>query len=136
MAYSKESIIKAIERTGGIINNAAAALGCSRQTIYNARDRWPEVAEAIQDERETLKDVVEEKLVEQVMQGNMTAIIFFLKCQAKERGYVERTQHEVSGRDGGPVETVDYSTLDVEQLERLRDGEDPSAVIGGAESGG
>ena len=108
MSYSKKSIIKAIERTGGIINNAAAALGCSRQTIYNARDRWPEVAEAIENERETLKDVVEEKLVEQIMQGNMTAIIFFLKCQAKDRGYVERQETDHRFPDGIPAARVDW----------------------------
>ena len=108
MAYSKKAILTAIESTGGIIKNAAHALGCSRQTIYNAKKRWPEVAAALTDERETLKDVAEEKLVEQIMQGNMTAIIFFLKCQAKERGYIERQETDHRFPDGIPAARVDW----------------------------
>ena len=120
--YPKSAIIKAIKNTGGIVNNAAQALGCSRQTIYNAMERWPEVAQARKDEIETLKDVVEEKLIEQIMQGNMTAIIWFSKTQMKDRGYVERV--ESSGPDGGPIRhedaTVDASKLPTALLRKVK----------------
>jgi len=33
-----------------------------------------------------------------------TALIFYLKCKGKKRGYVERT--EVTGADGGPIELI------------------------------
>lgn len=103
--YTKAKIIKALENTGGIVKNAAASLGCSRQTIYNAMDRWPDVAEARDTEVETLIDFAEEKLVEQIAQGNMTAIIFFLKCRAKARGYIEKQEIQHSGPNG-PVEVT------------------------------
>jgi hypothetical protein len=37
--------------------------------------------------------------------GNVTAIIFYLKTQAKDRGYVER--QELTGADGGKLQ-VEY----------------------------
>lgn len=99
--YTPEQIIKALKNTGGIIKNAAEAIGCSRQTVYNYMDEYPEVEAARDNEVETLIDFAEEKLVEQIGQGNMTAIIFFLKCRAKVRGYVER--QEVTGADGAAI---------------------------------
>ena len=37
------------------------------------------------------------KLLEQVNSGNLTAIIFYLKCKAKNRGWVEKQQIEHTG---------------------------------------
>lgn len=95
--------IRALENTGGIIKNAAEAIGCSRQTVYNAIQTYPSVARALDEEREKLKDLVEERLIDQIQQGNMTAIIWYSKTQMKDRGYVER--HEHTGSQGGPIET-------------------------------
>ncbi len=40
----------------------------------------------------------------------VTAAIFWLKTRA---GWKETAVHEVSGRDGGPIETVDHSSADL-----------------------
>ena len=41
-------------------------------------------------------------MMEQIRKGNTAMIIFYLKTQAKGRGYVERIEQEHSGR----IETV------------------------------
>ncbi len=46
----------------------------------------------------TLIDLAEGKLYSKINEGNMTAIIFYLKCKAKDRGYIERGQIEVTGK--------------------------------------
>ena len=53
-------------------------------------------------------DVTEGRLYQEINAGNITAIIFFLKTQAKHRGYVER--QEFTGKDSGdiPIRIVDY----------------------------
>jgi len=61
-------------------------------------------------------------LYKRIEGGDTTAIIFYLKTQAKERGYVERTQQEITGRDGGAVTAevkLDLSGMDAEQLRTL-----------------
>ena len=57
--------------------------------------------DALNDIREDALDYVESKLFELIDKGHPSAIIFFLKCQGKHRGYVER--QEVTGRDGAEV---------------------------------
>jgi len=58
----------------------------------------------LQEEREALVDMAESALRAEVLERNMTAIIWTLKAspEAKRRGWSER--HEVGGPDGGPVQ--------------------------------
>lgn len=74
------------------VTAACKALGISRIAYY----KWlkeKKFAQKIQDAREELIDFAENKLIQQINSGNMTAIIFFLKCQAKDRGYTETILH-------------------------------------------
>lgn len=92
--YTASDYIEAIQEAGGIIAAAARSLGVSRAAVYRATETYATVAAALEEARETTKDVAEAQLLKQIRAGNMTAIIFYLKTQAKERGYVER--HEVA----------------------------------------
>ena len=115
-------VVRAIEAENGYITRAAKRLGVDAQTIYNYRDRYPAVALAIEESREQRHDLVENALMNRIGEGDTTAIIFYLKCQAKGRGYVER--QEITGRDGGPIETTvrrDLSRLDVDELRAMRE---------------
>jgi len=46
--------------------------------------------------RESLIDMVEGQLIKQIRNGHIVAILFFLKCQAKHRGYVEKADIDLS----------------------------------------
>lgn len=98
MSYKAEDFLKAIDGSGGFITTIAKRVGCARNTVYNAIDRYSTVAQAIADEKDGLKDMAENELLRQIKDGNTTATIFFLKTQAKDRGYVER--QEITGADG------------------------------------
>lgn len=102
MPITAQEAIEAAQGSKGIITVIARKLGCSRSHVYNLMKMFPDFAVAIKDERESMKDFAESKLYQQVDNGNMTAIIFYLKTQAKDRGYIERQEH--SGPDGGPME--------------------------------
>jgi hypothetical protein len=109
---------KAITEARGFISVAAKRLGCSRSTMYRAIDKYPTVAEAVEDARESMTDLAEGKLVEQINGGNTTAIIFYLKTQGKKRGYVER--HEHTGKDGGAIEHKhQLATLSDDELDAI-----------------
>ena len=94
--YRDTDISQALQKARGNVSVAAKSLGCSHSTIYR-RVRDNEVLrEIIEDEREAFLDFVESKLHEKIEEGNMTAIIFYLKTQAKHRGYCEPLKKSVS----------------------------------------
>ncbi len=100
--YTAAQVIKALEEAQGYVSKTASLLGCLPRTIYYYRDRFVSVAEAWQGIREKRTDFVENKLQQQIDSGNITAIIFYLKTQAKDRGYVER--QEITGAEGGKLD--------------------------------
>jgi hypothetical protein len=96
-----EQALKAVKGSKGFITNVAKRLKCSRPTVYKLLEQYPELKSAISDERESQKDHVEIQLFKQIDQGNIAAIIFYLKTQAKDRGYIER--QELTGADGADL---------------------------------
>lgn len=103
---------QAITEAQGLISVAARRLGVNRSTIYSAINRHPTVAEALQDARERTTDLAEGKLYGKINDGDITAIIFYLKTQGKSRGYIERQERVLSG-------TLDVRTLSDEELAAL-----------------
>jgi hypothetical protein len=97
LLYPTEKIVLALHASKGMVAVAARTLGCSRSTIYDAQQRDPRVAEAITAERELALDVAELKLAQLIDQGELGAICFFLKCQGRERGYIERIDANHTG---------------------------------------
>jgi len=53
---------------------------------------YPSLKEVLSEAREIALDHVESKLMKAIDDGNLTAIIFFLKTQGKSRGYSERSE--------------------------------------------
>lgn len=96
--YTAAQVIEAINNSRGFVSTIAKNLGCSRMHVYRLIEKYPTAKEALVNEREGVKDFVEGKLIQQVDAGNITAIIFYLKTQAKDRGYIER--QEITGADG------------------------------------
>lgn len=96
-----ERMILAIQKSNGFVSAACADLGCSRKTFYQKLKMMPTVQQAIDEIREKRTDYVESKMMKLIDELNPTMIIFYLKTQAKGRGYVER--QEVTGADGNAV---------------------------------
>lgn len=97
-----EQIIQALRASSGLVALAASKLGVNRRTLYNWFQEDPELLEALHDVRESMKDLAEGKLLQQVQEGNLTAIIYYLKTQARDRGYQEHSPNEAEGRDMRP----------------------------------
>jgi hypothetical protein len=100
--YTANQVATAIREARGFLSIAAQRLGCDYSTVWRYSQRYESVQKAIDENREKMKDIAEAKLFEQIQASNMTAIIFYLKCLAKDRGYVER--QEVTGAGGKPIE--------------------------------
>lgn len=127
----KAAMLKALDKTLGNIGQAIQQVGISRQT----HNRWlkedAEYADAFHDIKEAKKDFVESKQAELIAgikdeEGKYiyppckTSIIFYLKTQCKDRGYVEK--QEIEYTTPIPIneeEIPDLSHLSDEELDRL-----------------
>lgn len=109
--------IEAIERSGGFVSTAARKLDTSRTTLHAMINKYPKLKTAVEDAREAKKDHAEGKLLTLIDEGNITAIIFYLKTQGKDRGYVER--QEFTGKDGESIKTEDVTLTDDDRIEKL-----------------
>ena len=96
--FKAAQVIEAIELAKGNLAQAARLLKCNRNTVYGYINRYSTVKEAYERVNEETIDYVEDKLMNQIDRGNITAIIFFLKTKAKHRGYVERQEYQHDGK--------------------------------------
>jgi hypothetical protein len=90
---SKEAMLFALGKTLGVVTPAAKMAGISRQTHYDWLKDDAAYANLAQDMKSEALDFAETKLHQKIQGGDTTAIIFFLKTQGKERGYVERVEN-------------------------------------------
>jgi hypothetical protein len=94
----KKTFLAALDLSAGNISAACRKAGVSRFTYYGWIDEDEAFARAVHEIEEAEIDFTETALKQQIREGNITAIIFYLKTRGKERGYVERTEiNDISG---------------------------------------
>lgn len=106
MDFTIDNIEVQIEKLKGNVAAVARSFGKSRTAVYDKINGNKRLQKALVDSRQTMLDNVESKLYQKALDGDTTAMIFFLKTQGKSRGYTER--QEITGANGGPVETVSF----------------------------
>ena len=99
--FTQSQVIAALQEAKGLRAYAAQRLDCSLRTVDAYIARHPKVAEAAQQERESVLDLAESRLYRAISNGEAWAICFFLKTQGKKRQYTERVQ--VTGENGTPL---------------------------------
>lgn len=123
---TNEQIADALRRTKGMVYVAADLLAkehghCSPNTIKKRLKQYAWLREVKDAAKEMTKDVTELKLFEAIQRGESWAIQFYLKTQAKDRGYGDRVDINVIVRQ------------EAEKFARSM-GLDPAEVIAEAES--
>ena len=91
---------EALRKSHGNLKLAAQMVGCSREAIRIRSEKVKELQDIINEEREAVIDVAESALYTKTLEGDMRAIEFTLRTIGKHRGYVEKTQNEITGKDG------------------------------------
>ena len=89
---TKKEFIELLKEKNGVVTDAIAASnkmedkkGIARKTFYRWKEKDPKFAEKASEiqeaEKEKMDDYAEGKLFQAIKEGNMTAIIFYLKTR-------------------------------------------------------
>ena len=95
----KESILEALEKSLGVVTVACKQADVPRSTYYKWLNEDEDFAKAVKDIENIALDFGESQLHKQIGDGNTSATIFFLKTKGKKRGYVERSELDLSSGD-------------------------------------
>ena len=94
MKFSVKKTLEAYAKKGCNVSATCSAVGISRTHFYRMRMENKKFAEGLDEIYEALLDAAESRLVSKMDDGDITALIFFLKTKGKRRGYVERAEIE------------------------------------------
>jgi hypothetical protein len=95
----KEALLKALEKSLGVVTTACKQLDISRATYYRWLSEDEEFSKSAKDIQDVALDFVESKLFEQIQDSSTAATIFYLKTKGKKRGYVERSELDLQSGD-------------------------------------
>jgi hypothetical protein len=112
----KEKYLECLEQYKGIVTDSCKAANVPRSTYYKWYNTDEEFKQAVDEIQDVAIDWVESKLFEKIEgvtgskgfddEGNEitytippsdTAILFYLKCKAKKRGYIESQNLNLNG---------------------------------------
>jgi len=110
----KKLVLAALEKSLGVVSVAAEATGVNRSMIQKWMKEDPIFYEQVTDVRELAIDFAESKLHKQIAEGNTTAIIFFLKCKGKKRGYIDRAELDIRADVNTKIEIVPFKNNNID----------------------
>lgn len=124
-----ELVAAALVQAKGNVAAVARKFGVDRTSVRDLIEQRAALQQIARDCRETMKDEVENRFFLDCLKDEpayQTSRIFYLKTQAKDRGYIERQEH--TGRDGGPMEQVVHKGIDWDGLAAAARSADPVEV--------
>lgn len=99
-------MLDALEKSLGVVTTACKQVGIERTTHYRYLQDDPEYAKAVADIENVALDFAESQLHKQILNGEVSSTIFFLKTKGKKRGYIEKQEMEHSGRVALDVDAI------------------------------
>jgi hypothetical protein len=105
------AVAKALRQFNGNMAAVARAFDCHRSSVKRFIDNRPSLCEVRVEARETMKDMAESALYKAVLAGEGWAVCFFLKTQARDRGYTEKAEIEHKGKVTLTVEDLSDEEL-------------------------
>lgn len=97
MQHSKKALLEALEQSMGVVTTACRALGIDRTAHYRYMANDPEYKAAVEEIENVALDIAESELHKNIIKGDTTAQIFYLKTKGRKRGYIEKHDVEHSG---------------------------------------
>lgn len=96
----KIAMVEAMTNCLGIVSDACKTVGISRTLHYNWMQEDPLYKAEIESIADFVLDFVEGKLHGLIKTGDTAATLFYMKTKGKKRGYIERSEVDMSGNVG------------------------------------
>jgi|TARA_R110000824_G_scaffold391878_1_gene589993 hypothetical protein len=95
----KEAMLQALENSLGVVTVACKQSETPRSTYYKWLKEDQGFAKEVKEIENIALDFAESQLHSQMKDGNTSATIFYLKTKGKRRGYIERSELDLSSGD-------------------------------------
>jgi hypothetical protein len=89
-------MLQALENSLGVVTVACKKTETPRSTYYKWLKEDQEFAQAVKEIENIALDFAESQLHTQIKDGSTSATIFYLKTKGKKRGYIERSELDLS----------------------------------------
>jgi hypothetical protein len=133
--YSASEVARVATESHGLCTLMARHLGCTRQTVFNYAQRYPSVRAAIEAARAETLDRVEQRLIDAALAGEPWAVTYYLKTQARDRGYGETARVDLHVKAAEPERPrsmcIDYDDFNrrteraLRLVARIKRGDEP-----------
>jgi hypothetical protein len=117
---------EAIWNSEGMLTSVARDLKLSVYYVKSILSKYKLLRQDFEEHREALLDETEECLMEKIRRGDTTAMIFFLKCVGKQRGYVE---YERAAKSKGSVRMKIVPATEANVKKQKKDAETGANVL-------
>ncbi len=97
---NKQKMLEALAKSKGIASVACRLANVSRSSYERWRREDADFANEVSLIIEDQKDRVEDRLLDNIEQGDVTSIIFYLKTRCRDRGYGNTEVAETQAADG------------------------------------
>jgi hypothetical protein len=94
----KESLLKALEQSLGVVTVACKKTDTPRSTYYKWLKEDAEFREQVNQIENVALDFAESQLHQQIADNSTPATIFYLKTKGKKRGYTEKAELDITSR--------------------------------------
>ncbi len=102
----KRAMIKALQKSLGIVTIAAEQVGIDRDTHYRWYKLDSKYHAAVDDVQDIVLDFAESQLHQQIKDKDTAATIFYLKTKGKRRGYIEKQEIGFTDNEGKDIQII------------------------------
>lgn len=95
---TKKALLKALEKSLGIVTTACRSVGIARDTFYRYLKEDEDFAKAAKDVDNIALDFAESILLQNIRDRKEASTIFYMKTKGRCRGYIEKQELEHSGK--------------------------------------
>ncbi|MDR3348813.1 MAG: DNA-packaging protein [Acidaminococcales bacterium] len=96
------ALLRGWARDGLADKDIAGNMGISRSTLSEWKKHCSDISDALKQGKDVADRQIENALYQKAAGGDTAAMIFWLKNRKPDK-WRDRAQHEITGKDGGPV---------------------------------